>query len=149
MATFKGSTREGQEMMKAQDAANAPFISAAYWKEGMRVSFVVLSVHKSANGPYVGAQLVSPMAIAIEGKRHTLVRIGNLAGIGCALRKVFAEVKSKYFQVGDGVVLTCTGITPPEQEGYSPMPNFDVDVERPDAKESEEAPAAPGKEVAA
>jgi hypothetical protein len=139
MGTLKGSTSKGQGMMQAQDAANAPFIAAGYWKEGMRLSCVVLSVHNSTNGKYIGVQLVNPPAIEIDGKRHTLVRIGSLAGIVLALKSVFAETKRKYFEKGDGVEFTCSGIRPPEQEGYSPMPEFDIEVTTPDEEETPQA----------
>jgi hypothetical protein len=130
MAQFKGKTSGGQEMAKAQEAANAPFLSAQFWAKGTEVACVVLSTHKSNNGPFVSVQLVKPKTIRIEGKEHDLVRIGNLAGITLARMEALAEAKNKYFAVGDQLHLTCTGITPPEQEGHSPSPNFEIEIDR-------------------
>src|SRR6266852_5278212 len=120
MAVFKGNTSGGQEIVKAQAAEDAPFLSAAYWKKGVKATFEVLSTHKSTNGPYVGVKLVTPETVQIDGKEHSLVRIGNLAGIVLARMDTLAEAKNKYFAVGDKVFLRCTGITPPEKEGHSP-----------------------------
>lgn len=149
MATFKGKTSGGQEIAKAQEAANAPFLSASFWKKGTRISFVVLSSHKSSNGPYVGVRLVSPKAIEIDGKEHTLVRIGNLAGITLARLEALEQAKNKYFQVGDGVVLKCTGITPPEKEGHSAMPNFELEITREEPANGEKTTESESAESAA
>jgi len=137
MATFKGNTSGGQEIAKAQQAADAPFLSAKYWTKGTKVTFEVLSYHKSANGPYIGVKLVSPQSVQIDGKEHSLVRIGNLAGITLARMQALAHAKNKYFAPGDRVFLRCTGITPAEKEGHSPSPNFEIEIDR-----AEEAAAA-------
>jgi hypothetical protein len=139
MATFKGSTSGGQEIAKAQQAADAPFLSASYWQKGTKVSFAVLSTHKSNNGPYVGVRLVKPDSILIEGKDVSLVRIGNLAGITLARLQALAEAKNKYFAVGDKVHLECTGITPPEKPGHSPSPNFKIEINRADEVPAEKS----------
>jgi|ERR1700730_14623696 len=130
MAIFKGNTSGGQEMAKAQHAADAPFLSAVFWKPEKKMAFVILSTHKSANGPYIGVQLVNPETVTIDGKEHTLVRIGNLAGITLARLQALKQAKNKHFAVGDKVWLRCTGITPPEKEGHSPSPNFDIEIDR-------------------
>ncbi len=130
MAVFKGNTGGGQEIAKAQQAADAPFLSAKYWAKDTKMSFVILSTHKSANGPYIGVKLVVPESVQIDGKEHSLVRIGNLAGITLARMQALAQAKNKYFAVGDKVFLRCTGITPAEKEGHSPSPNFEVEIDR-------------------
>jgi hypothetical protein len=132
MATFKGTTRGGQEIAKAQQAADAPFLSAGFWKKGVKVSFEVLSSHKSTNGPYVGVRLIKPESILMDGKDQRFVRIGNLAGITLARMQALAEAKIKYFVPGDKVYLECTGVTPPEKEGHSPSPNVVLEIIRPD-----------------
>ncbi len=139
MATFKGTTKGGQEIAKAQQAADAPFLSASFWKKGVKVSFEVLSTHKSSNGPYVGVRLVKPESILIDGKDQRFVRIGNLAGITLARMQALAEAKSKYFMVADKVYLECTGVTPPEKEGHSPSPNFALEVNRADDAPAEKS----------
>jgi hypothetical protein len=130
MATFKGTTKGGQEIAKSQQAADAPFLSASYFAKGTKLAFVVLSSHKSSNGPYVDVQLVQPETVRLDGKEHSLVRIGNLAGITLARMEALKEAKVKYFIPGDRVFLRCTGITPPEKEGHSPSPNFELELER-------------------
>lgn len=57
-------------------------------------------------------------------------KIGSLAGITLARMEALAHAKNKYFMVGDKVVLICTGITPPEKEGHSPSPNFELEIDR-------------------
>ncbi len=130
MAVFKGNTIGGQEIAKAQQVSDAPFLSAAYWKPGNSMAFVVLSTHNSSNGPYIGVKLVKPGVVSIEGKEHELVRIGNLAGILLARLHALQGAKKKHFQVGDHVWLKCVSITPPEKEGYSPSPNFEMEIDR-------------------
>lgn len=135
---FKGNTAGGQEKAKALQAADSPFLPAAYWEKGRKMAFVVVSTHKSSNGPYVGAQLVSPPSVRIDGKDHSVVRIGNLAGITLARLQALDGAKNRYFMVGDKVHLECTGVTPPEKQGYSPSPNFELELER-ETDEPEEA----------
>jgi hypothetical protein len=140
MATFKGKTSGGQKIAEEQKAGQAPFLSAAFWEKGTKITFEVLSTHKSGNGPYVGARLVIPEKIRIDGESHSLVRIGNLAGITLARMEALAGAKNKYFAVGDKVFLRCTGITPPEEEGHSPSPNFELEIDR--AEDAAEKTAA-------
>jgi hypothetical protein len=130
MAVFRGNTAGGQEMAKAQHATDAPFLSAGFWKHEKKIAFVVLSTHKSANGPYIGVQLVNPQTVTIDAKEHSLVRIGNLAGIALARLQALAQAKNKHFAVGDKVWLKCTGITQSDKVGHSPSPNFEIEIDR-------------------
>ena len=130
MATFKGKTSGGQKIAEEQKAGQAPFLSAGFWEKGRKIAFEVLSTHKSGNGPYVGVRLVNPDKVRIDGESHSLVRIGNLAGITLARMEALAGARNKYFAVGDKVFLRCTGITPPEEEGHSPSPNFELEIDR-------------------
>jgi hypothetical protein len=152
MATFKGNTSGGQEIAKEQQAADAPFLSAPFWKEGVKVAVCVLLAHKSTNGPYVSARLMGPEeaeeifkkdfpdlvlselpeTLEINGEEVSCVRIGNLAGITLARLEALAEAKHKYFAVGDRLYLECTGITPPEKAGHSSSPNFKLLIDRPE-----------------
>jgi len=82
-------------------------------------------------------ELTSPPAVQVydnEGnlQDHSVVRIGNLAGISLARRAALREAKNKYFAVGDLIELTCTGITPATKDGYSPSPNFEIGIDRPE-----------------
>jgi hypothetical protein len=146
MAMFKGQTSGGKKVAEEQSAGQAPFLSAAFWDEGTRICFEVLSTHRSGNGPYVGVKLINGLTVLgpdskpqwpetaekvrIDGESHSLVRIGNLAGITLARMEALAEAKNKYFAEGDKVFLICTGITPPEEEGHSPSPNFALEIDR-------------------
>jgi len=60
MAIFNGNTSGGKELAKSKHSADAPFLSATFWKPEKKIAFVILSTHKSANGPYIGVQLVNP-----------------------------------------------------------------------------------------
>ena len=136
MGVMKGNTAKGQEIAKAQRAEDAPFFPAALWQPGMKLCVSVLSTHKSTNGPYICGELINgketsrawakdaselwpdtALVIDLEGKDHSTVRIGNLAGITMARIAVLEDEKNKYFMVGDKVLLTCTGITPAEKQG--------------------------------
>jgi hypothetical protein len=135
MAKLKGSTSQGQEIARREQAADAPFLAAAFWEKGTTLTGEVLSVHKSGNGPYVAVELSSPPSVQVydnEGNLndHAVVRIGNLAGISLARRAALREEKNKYFAVGDVIELTCTGITPATKEGYSDSPNFVIGIDR-------------------
>jgi hypothetical protein len=149
MAILKGKTSGGREIAREQQAADAPFLNAGFWQEGVKVACVVLLAHKSTNGPYVSARLMGPEeaaesfraedgfdcsdvpeALEVNGEEVSCVRIGNLAGIVNARLEALAKQKHKYFAVGDKLYLECTGITPPEKEGHSPSPDFTIAVDR-------------------
>jgi hypothetical protein len=130
MTVFKGNTSGGQEIAKTQRAEDAPFLPATFFQPGDKYTFRVLSSHKSSNGPYISVQLLTPQFVKIEDKSQMFVRIGNLAGITFARMQALAGAKVKYFLPGDKVFLQCTGITPPEQPGHSPSPNFELEIDR-------------------
>jgi hypothetical protein len=145
MATFKGTTAAGQKLAEEQARARAAedsfFLPASWWKKGTKLACAVLSTHKSQNGPYIVVRLVKPDKISVPSKdgrgsmQYDYAKIGNLAGITLARMAALEEAKIKYFLPGDKLFFECTGITPPEQEGHSPSPNFTIEVGR------EEAPA--------
>lgn len=126
-------------MAAEQQSAEAPFLSAAWWKPEKKIAFTVLATFKSNNGPYIAVRLVKPVMVtthaggsgasAVE-EECEVVRIGNLAGITLARMEALASAKNKYFAVGDKVFLRCTGITAPEKEGHSPSPNFEIEIDR-------------------
>lgn len=149
MALFKGNTAGGQEIAKAQQAADAPFLPAAYWKPRTELFFTVLSTHNSSNGPYIAVRLVRPMRLSIDGNEHELIRIGNLAGISLARLKAPQDAKKKHFKVGDKVWLKCTSITPPEKEDYSPSPNFEIEIDRDESDETTESASPESASAAA
>jgi hypothetical protein len=135
MGMLKGNTSQGQEIAKREQAADAPFLGANFWQKGASITCEVLSVHKSSNGPYVAVKLLSPESVEVydnagDLQEHSIVRLGNLAGIGLARRAALREEKNKYFAVGDVVELTCTGITPATKDGYSDSPNFEIGIDR-------------------
>jgi hypothetical protein len=135
MAKLTGSTAQGQEIAKREQAADAPFLGASFWQKGAAITCEVLSVHKSGNGPYVAVKLISPESVEVydnagDLQEHSIVRIGNLAGISLARRAALQEAKNKYFAVGDVVYLVCTGITAATKEGYSDSPNFEIGIDR-------------------
>jgi hypothetical protein len=137
MAMLKGTTTQGQEISRRAQVSDAPFLSASFWEKGTKLVCEVLSVHKSSNGPYVAVELTSPPSVQVydaEGNlnEHTVVRIGNLAGISLARRAALREQKNKNFAAGDLLELVCTGITPATKQGYSDSPNFEIGIDRPE-----------------
>ncbi len=141
MPVFKGNTSGGQAIAKAQAADDAPFLPAGFFRKDTELFFVVLSFHKSSNGPYVGAKLLKPKSVTIDNREHELVRIGNLAGITLARLEALKDAKQKHFVVGDKVWLKCTGITPPEKPGHSASPNFAIEIDREEAQPEQAEPA--------
>jgi hypothetical protein len=146
MEMLTGTTSKGQEIANREKAADAPFLSAGFWKPGVAITGEVVSVHNSSNGPYIAVELF-PSTFEHEtlGTYTTLsfvelpdadgnwrdfsvVRIGNLAGLGLARRAALAEQKDKRFVVGDRLQILCTGITPATKEGYSDSPNFELGI---------------------
>src|SRR5208337_818858 len=106
MAILKGTTTQGQEIARRELASDAPFLAAGFWEKGTELTCEVLSVHKSSNGPYIAVELISPPSLELadaEGSvaDRSVVRIGNLAGIGLARRAALRDAKSKVFEVGD------------------------------------------------
>lgn len=148
--SFKGSTSGGQEIARTQQAADAPFLNAKFWEEGVQIAARVLTTHKSSNGPYVCVRLLDaqdaaeffpevdcsnvPGVLEVEGEEVVCVRIGNLAGITLARMEALSGAKKKYFEVGDVVFFACTGITKAEKEGHSDSPNFYIEVAREEAE---------------
>ena len=135
MAKMTGTTTQGQEIARREKASDAPFLSAGFWEKGTAITCEVLSVHKSSNGPYVAAELISPPSLQLEDGEgnltdHSVIRLGNLAGISLARRAALRDAKNKAFEVGDVVELKCTGITPASKEGYSDSPNFEISIDR-------------------
>jgi hypothetical protein len=135
MAKLTGNTTQGQEIARREQASDAPFLAATFWEKGRAITCEVLSVHKSSNGPYVAVEMISPTSVEMydaEGNlhEHTVVRIGNLAGISLARRAALQNEKNKYFAVGDKLYLVCTGITPATKDGYSDSPNFELGIDR-------------------
>ena len=149
MAVFKGNTSGGREISKQRETELAPFLSAEYWRKGVKVSFIVLGVHRAAGtyGPYISAQLVLPAKTktpATGDTEFTCVRIGNLAGITLARMQALDGAKNKNFVVGDRVFLKCTGISKAKEAGHSDSPDFEMEIDR-----EEDAPEKTAETAAA
>jgi hypothetical protein len=144
MALLKGNTSQGQEIAKREQAADAPFLGASFWQKGAAITCEILSVHKSSNGPYVAARLISPEVVEVYDKEgnlaeHSIIRLGNLAGISFARKAALAEQKNPYFVAGDTVYLVCTGIEKATKEGYSDSPNFEIGIDPSPARKEKAA----------
>ncbi len=138
--TFAGNTEQGQEIAKAEQAVNSPFLPASWWEKGAEIKFEVLSKGKSFSGHYLGVRMISPEVLVVDNRECAFLRITELAGIYLARKAALDKASNNFLAVGDVVTLSCTGFTAPKQAGHFASPNFSMLVQRPKAKTE----AAPG-----
>jgi hypothetical protein len=114
--TFTGRTAD----------AEAPFLSGAFWKPGVRVHGLVskLFQDKESRICYV-LELKEP--VLIDGEEWDRVSLGNLAGFVMAL----AAAKIERLRVKDFLEIECEDVKAATKEGYSPRPNFKINIIRP------------------
>jgi len=108
--------------------AEAPFLDAGFWKEGVKVTGLVERSWESENGECYVLTLSDSVTLKI-GDAETEVEtisIGNMTGF----RMAMDAAKCKKLVPGDYVTLECTGIKKATKPGHSPRPNFDVKVIR-------------------
>jgi hypothetical protein len=115
---FAGST---------EDAA-APFVGAGFWKKGTRVEGEVFGRFDTENGESFNIRLTKP--VMVNGDKTDKISVGGLKGMEMALRA--SGVPNGKFQVGDKVIIECTGST--DTTKGSPRLDFKVLVDRPDNK---------------
>jgi hypothetical protein len=111
---FKGRTED----------AEAPFLSADWWKPGSKIVGTVDRSFMAGEQKCYGLSLLVP--VAIDGEETTQVSLGSMAGLRMALQ----AARLVEFQPRDRVVLVCTGKTPSKKEGNSPRVDFEVEVTR-------------------
>ena len=102
--------------------ADSVFLSAEYWKPGVKITGKVIHTFESENGSCYVLDLVN--AVELEGERVDQVCIGNLTGFRMALQAAGLE----RLQVGDQIHVECTGLKPTSKG--SPRANFEVEVTR-------------------
>jgi len=122
--TFRGKTED----------AEAPFLSAEFWKPGVRAAGVVERTFESQNGRCYVLRLITPVEVA--GEKLDEVTIGNLTGFRMACQAAGLSD----LRVGDQLVVECTAIESAKKKGMSPRPNFAVEVTRDDKPDEEFAP---------
>jgi hypothetical protein len=105
------------------EGADSAFLSAEFWKPGVKIAGKVVRTFGSDNGPCYVLDLVN--AVELDGERVDQVSIGNLTGFRMALQAAGLEA----LQVGDQIHVECTGLKPTSKG--SPRANFDVEVTRP------------------
>jgi hypothetical protein len=110
---FKGKTED----------ADSVFLSADFWKPGVRVVGRVLRTFDSANGICYALDLVTPLQM--DGDSVDQVSVGNLTGFRMALQAAGLD----RLQVGDQVHLECTSLKSTTKG--SPRANFEIEVTRP------------------
>jgi hypothetical protein len=103
--------------------ADSVFLSAEFWKPGVRIAGKVIRTFGSENGPCYVLDLVN--AVELDGERVDEVSIGSLTGFRMALQAAGLE----RLQVGDQIHLECTGLKATTKG--SPRPNFGIEVSRP------------------
>jgi len=95
VATFKGKTSDAQ----------SPLLGADFWKKGVRIEGVIQREFSMQTGPGYEISLRTPVKVA--GAMEKKVSIGALKGLKMALNAAGVED----WQVGDKVVIECTGST--------------------------------------
>lgn len=115
--TFTGKTED----------AEAPFLTAEFWKEGTRIRGVVekLFTTKLNNDPCYVLTLEDP--VEVDGQSEERVSVGNMAGFKMAMQ--VAGVPRLLPR--DIVEMECTGVKKSKKEGYSDRVNFELTVTRP------------------
>lgn len=128
--TFKGRTED----------ADAPFLNAAFWEEGKRITGKVVKVFETRNEKN-GVMKTDPAftlllddAVELDGEEWDRVSVGAMSGIkmanGVAKDEKGRALPGARWQNGDVVSVLCTGFKAPKKEGYSPRVNFEIEVTR-------------------
>jgi hypothetical protein len=125
MPTFSGSTEEGRKAVPPKTFEDAPFLPAKWWEVGTVLTGEVVYVGRNSNGSFFTLKLFTP--ITLDKNEVHCVRVSFYAGIWIALKGIAKNFK---LMVNDKMHLKCVAITPPTQEGYSPSPDFEIEVNR-------------------
>jgi hypothetical protein len=104
--------------------AEAPFLSADFWKPGTKIAGMVDRVFMAGEQKCYGLSLLTP--VAVDGEETNQVSLGSMAGLRMALQ----AARLSELQARDRVVIVCTGKTPSKKEGNSPRVDFEVEVTR-------------------
>lgn len=116
-----------QEFSGRTEDAEAPFLTADFWKPGRSVRGAVSKVFttKLNQSPCYVLELEDSVELADEEWER--VSVGNLAGFQMALQAAGVE----RLRMKDIVEIECTQIKPAKKEGFSPRANFRIKVTRP------------------
>ncbi len=123
MSTFEGRTVD----------ADAPFLGAEFWKEGVSVTGIVTKVFETQNVSETGVvkkgkayQLRLDDPVVIDGEEWDRASVGNLAGFKMALD----VAKVPQLVLKDSITIVCEGVKAAKKEGYSGRINFKITVSR-------------------
>ncbi len=123
MQTFEGRTVD----------ADAPFLGAEFWKEGVSVTGIVTKVFETQNVQEGGIvkkgkayQLRLDDPVVIDGEEWDRASVGNLAGFKMALD----VAKVSQLVLKDSITILCEGVKAAKKENYSPRINFKITVSR-------------------
>jgi len=112
---------------KTQDA-ECPILPAGFWQKSTKLEGAVSRIfepkmrnHESYGNCY---EITLPKAINLDGEKVAKVAIGSLAGLAMAIQAAGTDD----LQVGDYIVLTCTGTTDTGQR--SPRVDFQIEIDR-------------------
>jgi hypothetical protein len=111
---FKGRTED----------AEAPFLGAKFWANGVSVLGVIERSFETENGTCFVLRSLKPLTI--DGEDTERFSVGNMAGFKMALQAAGLAG----LRIGDRMVIKCTGETSPTKVGNSPRVNFEVEVTR-------------------
>ncbi len=115
--TFEGRTED----------AEAPFLTADFWKEGVNVRGVVSKLFLTKLNQIPCYVLDLEDSVSVEDAETDRISVGNLTGFTMAMQTAGID----RLRVKDIVELECTGIKPAKKEGFSPRINFRLKVVRP------------------
>lgn len=104
--------------------AEAPFLSAGFWKEGTEVRGVISKLFQTDNGPAVVLEMEEP--VEVDGEEWDRVSVGNMSGFKMALE----AGKIPPLRLKDVLTLRCEGFKKSKKEGYSDRVNFELTVDR-------------------
>jgi len=113
----------GKQFKGRTEDAGSVFLSASFWKPGVKIAGKVNRIFESENEPCYVLDLVSP--VQFDGESVDRISIGNLTGFRMALQAAGLE----RLQVGDQVYLECTGLKATTKG--SPRVDFEIEVTRP------------------
>jgi hypothetical protein len=113
-----GRTLQG----RTEDAKEAPYLGADFWKIGVKIVGAVEEVKTLTQGIAYVIAMREPVKIGEDEVSE--VQIGNLAGF----RKAISATGLKQLPAGCFIEIECTSVKKATKADYSDSPNFAIKV---------------------
>ncbi len=107
---------------RSEDAKEAPYLGAEFWKVGVKVVGAVEEVKTLSQGTAYVIATRDPVKVGDDEVSE--VQIGNLAGF----RKAISATGLKVLPAGCFVEIECTSVKKATKADYSDSPNFAIKV---------------------